>query len=103
MNQLTKQEKLQAYRDVHIAIRRSFMSFICGELYRTLPDRVDYAGPQTILQCFPEILKYKPKGIEPTHLWWPQSPAGQKIRLRVLDKVIKELNAQPNEEHPNQS
>ena len=96
MEKLTTEQKLEIMREAKKAYINSMQGsdpreygVICPRLGYALEDRgiVDYRwNSSTVQKLFPELMQYKPEGVEFYNTWWPRKDT--KTRLEVFDSLI---------------
>ena len=92
--QLTTKEKLEAYKYALYRLRKQDIMTIgiCHYLDNWIC-RIINIKTQSLketLQYFPEFMKHQ-GGHSSSSLWWELNKKGIKIRIKVLEKIIKEL------------
>lgn len=91
MEQLTPQQRIEAYRHALAHVHDDCYPWVCVHLFSGCHNQGFY--PITnILGYFPEFLKHKPEILPypDSNMWWPEDANGNISRIAALEQCIKE-------------
>ena len=94
MEKLTRKQKLSLCIKAKDMYERNKKLMGLCEVFTTCHNRSvefeDQIRQPRIFEYIPELLHYKPIGIDRGQFWW--TPSDSDIRLNVLDELIKEFS-----------
>lgn len=85
----TKKEKKVIYTNLLAIITGNHSFGLCFNL--TILSHCKEYGEWALSEMFPEIFKQKPLGIPLGAYWFPLSPEGDRERVNIIKKAIKEV------------
>lgn len=93
--QLTVEQRLEAYKHTKVYVKKSVNAFVCIGLGDYLEYVLGYPEADAddlgvIKKCFPEIFKRKPRKTFRGCWWFPLTSEGNAQREALLDECIKE-------------
>ena len=95
MNTLDKIKTLRKAQQVLIETEGKLG--ICSAILTLLKGK-EFITHESVLENFPELLKYKPDVSVVGNLWWKLTMEGQQIRIAVLTLVLNDLHKQLEKE-----
>jgi hypothetical protein len=97
MKKLNVEQKIEAIIAAKERIKEKQSFFLCGaieavllKLFNIKPKLLIY----NVFEYIPELLKYKPENVSEHCAWWEIDEEGRRIRIKVLNKLLRHLRVQ---------
>lgn len=93
--ELTRQQKIEVLECAIIILEKGESYFMCVAIDKaySIVSKRKHEGRETSLAInrIPELLEYKPAGIDRNLSWFPIGEEGMRKRIEILNEILKKL------------